>query len=117
VAKSFGDELAQQPYHALVNPSNPDESRILRAPLAIAGGGWGQLEGGWSTREDPGYQAMRTLVYASLGAPNHRDGCGGCSQTPCECRSCWVRQARSEYRDRIANQAVDAVSHGRDSSE
>ncbi len=38
-----GDKLAGQPIETLVNRGLATESRILKAPLAVAAGGWGQL--------------------------------------------------------------------------
>ena len=35
IRQRFGDELAQQPFAALVNVALPEESRILKAPLAV----------------------------------------------------------------------------------
>ena len=44
IRQRFGDDLAEQPFAALVNVALPEESRILKAPLALAAGGWGQIE-------------------------------------------------------------------------
>jgi hypothetical protein len=101
IARTFGTALAEQPYAALVNVCLPQESRILMAPLARSAGGWGQIEPGWSSTEDPGYRKMFQLVTASIGSPPSTDLCGTCNQEPCECRSCWVRDARADYREKI----------------
>ena len=45
----FGDKIASQPDRALVNVAQPDESRILMAPLALEAGGWGQIKG-WKSK-------------------------------------------------------------------
>jgi hypothetical protein len=51
IRRRFGDHWADQPFAALVNVALPDESRILKAPLAVEAGGWGQIEhGGWLSR-------------------------------------------------------------------
>ena len=60
----FGDELASQPIQSLVNIAQPDESRILKAPLSLKAGGWGQIGNGWSTTNDSRYQKMKALVDA-----------------------------------------------------
>jgi type I restriction enzyme M protein len=54
IRQRFGDELAEQPFAALVNVALPSESRILKSPLALEASGWGQIErGGWKTVDDP----------------------------------------------------------------
>ncbi|NQT14376.1 MAG: discoidin domain-containing protein [Planctomycetes bacterium] len=103
IAKTFGPKLAEQPYAALVNVSMPTESRILKSPLAVAVGGWEQVDGGWSNTEDPGYQKMLGLVRASIGVPQYHNACGTCNRVPCECRGCWVRHARTDYRKKLAD--------------
>lgn len=55
--------LAQPPFAALVNIAIPSESRILKAPLAVSAGGWGQVDqGGWRNRDDPSCTKMLELV-------------------------------------------------------
>jgi len=81
----------------------PTESRILKSPLAVAVGGWEQVDGGWSNTEDPGYQKMLGLVRASIGVPQYHNACGTCNRVPCECRGCWVRHARTDYRKKLAD--------------
>jgi hypothetical protein len=100
VAKTFGEELAAQPYAALVNVCQVDESRILKAPLAVEEGGWGQIApGGWRSTGEAGYQKMFDLVRASIAPVPVQDVCGTCNRTPCECRGCWVRDARAKHRE------------------
>lgn len=65
VKQVFGDELAGQPERALVNLAQPDESRILCAPLAVKAGGWGQIQG-WKNKNEPGYRKMAELVEACI---------------------------------------------------
>ena len=98
VARTFGEPLSGQPLAALVNVCQVDESRVLKAPLAVEAGGWGQLTPGWKNTDEPGYRRMRELVEACLPTLPSKDVCGTCNRTPCECRSCWVREARAEYR-------------------
>lgn len=98
VRKVFGEKLAAQPYAALVNVSLPEESRVLKAPLAVEAGGWGQIEPGWKSTSDAGYRRMLELVKASIEPLAAHDVCGTCNRHPCECRSCWVREARDARR-------------------
>ena len=104
IRQRFGDELAGQPFAALVNVALPDESRILQAPLAPAAGGWGLIErGGWQSRDDPGYQAMRELVQAAIQPLPYHDIGGTCGRDEkCACLSCWVRKMMEERQRRIA---------------
>lgn len=48
----------------LVTPGNPDDSRLLKAPLARSAGGRGQHTGGtfWETKADPEWQALAEWV-------------------------------------------------------
>ena len=92
VRARFGDALAAEPFESLVNVAQPDESRLLRAPLALAAGGWGQITaGGWTSTDDPDYQHAATLVRASILPLSFHDIDGTCGQTKCVCGSCWVR--------------------------
>jgi hypothetical protein len=91
VAEVFGRELAAQPLRALVNVGEPDESRLLKAPLSVEAGGWGQIPNGWKSADDPGYVRMKQLVENALAPLPHRDIAGTCGRTPCVCGSCWVR--------------------------
>jgi len=96
VRNTFGPPLAEEPFAALVNVALPSESRILKAPLAVEAGGWGQITGsGWADTRDPGYQEMLRLVKASITPMTTHDVCGTCNRQPCECASCWVRDARA----------------------
>jgi hydrazine synthase alpha subunit-like protein len=105
IAEMFGDKLAAQPYAALVNACIPTESRILKGPLPVAADGWGQIDESWSSTDDPAYQQMLELVIASIGRPQSQDVHGRCNLTPCECQSCWVRDARNDYRKTLESAA------------
>jgi hypothetical protein len=96
IGKIFGAKLAAQPFEALVNVGQPDESRILKAPLAKNAGGWGQFSakgGPWRDTDDPGYRKMRKLVEAAIAPLEARDIAGTCGRKKCLCRTCWVRHA------------------------
>ncbi len=102
VRERFGPKLASQPFAALVNAAAPEESRILKAPLAVAAGGWGQIrKGGWTSTSDPSFQKMRKLVEASIQPLPYHDIAGTCGRKRCLCRSCWVRRAEADYQRRI----------------
>lgn len=66
IAECFGDEIAAQPIQALVNVALIEESRILKAPLAVEAGGWGQIDAGWPSTDDSRYQKMKSLIEAAL---------------------------------------------------
>ena len=66
IAECFGAKLAAQPIQSLVNVSQVDESRILKAPLALDAGGWGQIANGWKTTDDPRYKKMLALIAAAM---------------------------------------------------
>jgi hypothetical protein len=76
----------------------PTESRILKAPLAVEAGGWGQVPNGWSSTDGPGYQEMLALVNAAITPLRGRDVAGTCGSDRCRCGCCWVRKLREEYR-------------------
>jgi hypothetical protein len=96
ILQRFGDELAGQPFAALVNVALPTESRILKAPLAIEAGGWGQIaQRGWKSSDDPDYRKMRKLVDAAIQPLPYHDIAGTCGRDEsCLCLSCWVRKVQ-----------------------
>ena len=104
IRQRFGDQLAEEPFAALVNVALPGESRILKAPLAAKAGGWGQIEdGGWNSTDEPAYRKMRELVEAAIQPLRHHDIAGTCGQDEdCMCLSCWVRKSGEERQRRVA---------------
>ncbi len=99
VRQCLGDNVAGQPFAALVNLAYPEQSRILLAPLAESAGGWGQLGGpAWADRQAPGVRRMEQLVRASILPAKTKDRSGTCQQKPCQCRACWVPEAEMAYR-------------------
>jgi hypothetical protein len=95
IEQVFGKDLASEPTAALVNVARPESSRILMAPLAKSGGGWGQLAG-WKTKSDPRYQSMKKLVMDAIVFSEYRDIAGTCgrgSKNNCLCKACWIREA------------------------
>jgi hypothetical protein len=72
-AQCLGEVFANQPARALINVAQPDESRILMAPLAAEAGGWGQVKG-FTDKDDPDYKKMAELVdHCILRDPNEND--------------------------------------------
>jgi hypothetical protein len=104
----FSDHLAGQPFAALVNVAMPGESRILKAPLAVEAGGWGQIEPGWKNNNDPDYRKMIQLVEAAIQPLPHQDIAGTCGRDEgCLCLSCWVRRVKEQRQRRLA--AIDRI--------
>ena len=59
--------MSAQPFAALVNIACPDESRVLKAPLPVADGGWGHCKAAFADPADPKYQTLREKVLAAAG--------------------------------------------------
>jgi len=100
IAKTFGPALAAQPIDALVNIATPTESRVLKAPLAVKAGGWGQIDKGWTSTNDPGYKKTLSLIQAGLPPMMRLDVVGTCGSEGgrgCRCGGCWTREARAAY--------------------
>ena len=116
ITKRFGQELAGQPFPALVNTALPAESRILLAPLAEKAGGWGQVANGWAGTDDPDYQKTRQLVEACIRPPSRHDVAGTCGsdgKQGCSCGCCWVRQVRADrLKQPAAPEARQAAAQG-----
>jgi len=104
IRRRFGEELAGQPFAALVNVALPGESRILKAPLAPEAGGWGQIEqGGWPSSNEPDYQRMQRLVKAAVRPLPYHDIAGTCGRDEdCMCLSCWVRKLKEARQKQLA---------------
>lgn len=99
IKELLGEELAGQPFEALVNNGCIEESRILKASLALGAGGWGQTEKQWSSREDKDYKRLLQLVNAALTPLAAQDVNGTCG-TPehCRCGACRVKAVDAQYR-------------------
>ncbi|MCP4376366.1 MAG: hypothetical protein GY794_09355 [bacterium] len=98
LARRFDAKLAAQPFAALVNVGRPEVSRILNAPLPVAAGGWGQISGGYKSKDDPDYKQALKLVTAAIQPRKYRDINGTCGRDKCLCKSCWVRKLASAKR-------------------
>lgn len=93
IKELFGAELATQPIAALINVAQPDQSRILNAPLALNAGGWGQVESNaFKSKTEPSYTKMLELVDASIVPLAYNDAAGTCNKDNCQCQACWVRR-------------------------
>jgi len=101
VGECFGPAMARQPLAALINVAEPSESCVLKAPLAVAVGGWGQIpEGGWPDTGHPGYRKMRELVEGSIAPLEFHDVVATCGRDECLCGTCWVRHARKHRQEK-----------------
>lgn len=95
IAEHVGVELSEQPFAAIVNVGQPDESRILKLRLPENAGGWldDDAEGVlFSDTKDPRYNKLLELVGGSIAPLKFRDIEGTCGQDKCVCGSCWVRK-------------------------
>jgi hypothetical protein len=98
VKSTLGEAIAKQPFEALVNNGCIEESRVLKAPLALSAGGWGQIEK-WKSTSDEGYKTMRAKVETSLkplATSDHEGTCGG-GNDRCRCSSCKVRAVEEAF--------------------
>jgi len=100
VKEQFGEKLASQPERALINTAQPDESRILMAPLAKNGGGWGQIDG-WKSKNDEGYKTVEALVDACIIRRDNENREGWQPSLESGAGETWVMSAREEYRKQI----------------
>jgi hypothetical protein len=111
VKEHFGEALSSQPALALINPVQPEESRILLAPLPEAAGGWEQIAG-YADRNDPAFVRMTELVSACIRrVPNENTGgweptleMGGGDD--------WFVKARQEFRAELAPPGGPALPLG-----
>jgi len=74
-ATLFGEDFADRrvPDHALVNLVQPDQSRILLAPLPVEQGGWGQLDG-YADRQDEKFRQVAAMIEeAIIRSPNENN--------------------------------------------
>jgi hypothetical protein len=106
LAKRFGNEIASQPFAALVNVGLPEQSRALRAALDSAAGGWGQFPKPFAHAGLPEYESLHALVLGAVAPSAHHDREGTCNQPSCICGSCWVREAEDFWRNRVRTLAA-----------
>jgi hypothetical protein len=96
----FGEGITNQPDRALINPAQPDESRVLRAPLAAAAGGWGQVPG-WDNSDDPGYKKMADLVDACIIKNPNENHTGWQPTRKQGGGESWIEKERAAYLERV----------------
>ena len=96
----FGKGITNQPDRALINTAQPDESRILRAPLAEAAGGWGQVPG-WESTEDAGYKKMADLVEECIIKDPNENYTGWQPTRKQGGGEKWVERERAGYLERV----------------
>jgi len=98
ITRQFGQEIAAQPYDALINRASLKDSRMLQRGLPVAAGGWGQTEKLWAGVDDPDYRKMLQAVQGAIQKLNYSDvngTCGRGARNGCICASCWVRETYS----------------------
>ena len=97
----YGEKIAGQPKTALVNASQPDESRVLMMGLPVTKGGWGQKSAVFASKDDPKYKKMAALVEASIiRSPNENTN----GWQPAGNKGAaldWVVKARADYLKKI----------------
>ncbi len=98
--KVVGSKIAAEPDRALINVAQPDESRILKAPLDQSAGGWGQVDT-WKSTEDEGYRKMAALVDVCIVRHANENSYGW--EPPLENGggTHWVVEARQRYREKV----------------
>lgn len=106
----LGEDFSKAPERALVNLAQPDESRILMAPLAKSAGGWGQVQPEWKSKSDPAFKKMQELVEKCIvRKPNENTNGweptfeqGGGEQ--------WVMDERNKYLQKVASRQKEKDS-------
>jgi len=109
VKELFGDKIAAQPEHALVNLVQPDESRILMMPLPANQGGWGQLKG-FKSKDDPAYRKMAELVAGCINRRSNENTNGWKPTWEMGAAEKWVVDARTKYLAQWATEQKDDVA-------
>lgn len=93
----FGAKLASQPARALVNLAQPQESRILMAPLHKKAGGWGQIKSSWTSKKHPQYRTMVSLIKACIVSDENENTRGWRPEAEMGASEDWVKRAREEH--------------------
>ncbi len=100
ITECFGERIAGQPERALINVAQPEQSRILMAPLAQNAGGWGQMDA-WKTTDDLGYRKMESLVAGCIIKRSDENQNGWAPDLESGGGEGWVVKAREEFRQRV----------------
>ncbi len=94
------EKLATQPAAALINVSQPSESRILKMPMPKIFGGWGQIKG-YDGPSDLKHQKAVELVNACI-KKNPNENVNGWEPTwDMGGAENWVKEARANYIEKI----------------
>ena len=96
----FGEKITGQPERALINTAQPDESRILMAPLAANAGGWGQIDG-FKSKQDPAYKKMVKLVDECIVPCENENRNGWKPTIAAGAGEEWVIESRRQYLDKV----------------
>jgi hypothetical protein len=100
----LGEKVAAQPALALVNPVAPAESRILKAPMPVAYGGWGQIQG-FSDTDDPKFIRMTELVEACIVRKENENTRGWEPTLEMGAGDPWFVEARQAFRNKLGKNA------------
>ena len=111
--KMLGDTYGRYPDRALVNAAQPDESLILMAPLAKAAGGWGQVQPGWKSKEDPGFKKMQELVASCIVRKPNENTNGWTPTFEQGAGEQWVLDDRNKYHAKIAGVRKEKTSQNK----
>jgi hypothetical protein len=102
----LGQKFVDCEDRALINVAQPDESRILMAPLAREAGGWQQTEKCWKSKEEPDYKKLIELVAACI-IRNPNENTNGWEPTFDQGGGEeWVRQEREKYLTKVKGAAA-----------
>jgi hypothetical protein len=112
-ARALGDKFGRYPDRALVNAAQPDESLVLLSPLAKAAGGWGQVQPGWTSKEDPGFKKMQALVASCIVRKPNENTNGWTPTFEQGAGEQWVLDDRNNFRAKIAESRKLQVSHNK----
>ncbi len=102
----FGNAFVNQPDRALINVAQPDESRILMAPLAASAGGWGQMRG-YAGKTDPRYKKMAALLDKCIIRRPDENRFGWQPTLEAGGGERWVMEERKRYMEAVRAKAPE----------
>ena len=92
----FGEKFAGAPDRALINPAQPDQSRVLLAPLPVDKGGWGQLSG-YRGVNDERFKKMAQLIEAAIIRQPNENTLGWYPTLEMGAADGWVLESRKRF--------------------